>query len=162
MTRGIRGTYSVAEKHPPPWANPPKALKWTVFDQPRSPFDTGPKTPIQGFRKTPRAGGIRGPAGISHDGFPGFWDSWVLGLQGSPSRSQGNSARSSGQGVPAEAFLRAGFRCPPLGIPARLFRASPRVGRQAGKPAPGQSPPRLSPRTICGNMLHLFTLRNPA
>ena len=42
-----------------------------------------------------------------------------------------------------------------LGIPARLFHASLRVGHQAGKPAPGQSPPRFAPRTIYGNMLHL-------
>ena len=100
------------------------------------------------------------PAGISHNGFPGFWDCWVLGFLGSPSRSQGNSARGSGQGVPGKEFRRKHSSVPVfavptrLGIPARLFHASPRVGRQAGKPAPGQSPPRLAPRTIYGNILH--------
>ena len=120
---------------------------------PRPPFRAS------GRPQGPRLSGI--PAGISHDGFPGFWDYRVLRLQGSPRRSQGNSARSSGQGVPGKGFRRKHSSVPVsdvptrLGIPARLFRASLRVGRQAGKPAPGQSPPRLAPRTIYGNMLHL-------
>ena len=65
---------------------------------PRPPFRAS------GRPQGPRLSGI--PAGVSHDGFPGFWDSpdfgipRILGLLGSPSRSQGNSARSSGQGVP--------------------------------------------------------------
>ena len=153
-----------------------------------------PRFRASGRPQGPRLSAV--PAGISHDGFPGFWDYWVLGLLGSPSRSQGNSARgsgqgvpratgvpgkgfrargsgqgvpgkgfrarSSGQGVPGKEFRRKHSSVPvsdvptPLGIPARLFRARLRVGRQAGKPAPGQSPPRFAPRTICGNMLHLF------
>ena len=217
-----------------------------------------PRFRASGRPQGPRLSAV--PAGISHDGFPGFWDYWVLGFLGSPSRSQGNSARGSGQGVPGKGFrargsgqgvpgkgfrargsgqgvpgkgfrargsgqgvpgkgfrargsgqgvpgkgfrargsgqgvpgkgFRArgsgqgvpgkGFRArgsgqgvpgkefrrkhssvpvsdvpTPLGIPARLFRARLRVGRQAGKPAPGQSPPRFAPRTICDNMLHLF------
>ena len=62
------------------------------------------------------------PQGPGYQGFqqeyrttvsPDFGIPRILGFPlGSPSRSQGNSARSSGQGVPAEAFLPAGFRCP--------------------------------------------------
>ena len=74
-------------------------------------------------------------------GFPGFWDSWVLRA----------APRATVQGVPGKGFRRKHSSVPVsdvparLGIPAGLFRASPRVGRQAGKPAPGQSPPRLAP-----------------
>ena len=61
---------------------PPKCPELADFDQPRSPFDTGSKTPIQGFPKTPRGSVSRVPAGISHDGF-----------QDSPRGSQGNSSK---------------------------------------------------------------------
>ena len=124
-----------------------------------------PRFRASGRPQGPRLSGV--PAGISHNGFPefwdspdfgfpGFWDSWVL--RAAP---RATVQRSSLQGVPGKGFRRKHSSVPVsdvpsrLGIPARLFRASLRVGRQAGKPAPGQSPPRLSPKTICGNMLHL-------
>ena len=100
-----------------------------------------PRPPFRASGR-PQGPGVSGvPAGISHNGF-----------QGSPRGSQGNSSRGSGGSPSSVPVSDVPSR---LGIPARLFRASLRVGRQAGKPAPGQSPPRLSPRTIYGNMLHL-------
>ena len=118
-----------------------------------------PRPPFRASRKTSRRSVSKVPAGISHDGF-----------QGSPR----GLPRQQFKGFRRRQLLRAGFRCPhPVlesqrcssvqvpGLAARIAN-QPRVGRQAGKPAPGQSPPRLAPRTICGNMLHLFTLRNPA
>ena len=119
-----------------------------------------PRFRASGRPQGPRLSGV--PAGISHNGFPefwvspnfgipGFWDSWVLRA----------APRATVQGVPGKGFRRKHSSVPVsdvptrLGIPAGLFRASLRVGRQAGKPAPGQSPPRLAPRTIYGNMLHL-------
>ena len=74
------------------------------------------------------------------------------GFQGSPPGSQGNSSRGSGESNSSVPVSDVPAR---LGIPAMLFRARPRVGRQDSKPAPGQSPPRLAPKTNCGNMLHL-------
>ena len=91
------------------------------------------------------------PAGISHNGFPGFWDCWVLGFLGSPSRSQGNSARGSGGSIPPCRF--------PLSRPVlesqrgSSMRVPGLAARLANQP-PSQSPPRLAPRTIYGNMLH--------
>ena len=87
------------------------------------------------------------PAGVSHDDFP---------------RVLRRAPRATVQGVPAKATPPCRFpmsmpvpNVPArLGIPAMLFRGSPRVGRQDSKPALGQSPPRLAPRTNCGNMLH--------
>ena len=67
------------------------------------------------------------------------------------SRVLRRAPRATVQGVPGKRFPGVPTR---LGILARLFRASLRVGRQAGKPGPGQSPLRLSPKIICGNMLH--------
>ena len=59
-----------------------------------------PRFRASGRPQGPRLSGV--PAGISHDGFPGFWDYRVLRA----------APRTTVQGVPAEAILRAGFRCP--------------------------------------------------
>ena len=106
---------------------------------PRPPFRASRRPPVgrhQGFQQAYRTT-------VSPDfGILGFWDYRVLRA----------APRATVQGVPGKGFPGVPTR---LGIPARLFRASLRVGRQAGKPAPGQSPLRLSPKIICGNMLHL-------
>ena len=104
------------------------------FRPARRPFDTGPKTPHSGLPEDPKGPVIRGSSRNIARRFPR-----ILEFLGSPSRSQGNSARSSGQVVPAEAFLPCRFPMSPpvLESQPRLFHASLRVGRQAGKPAPG-------------------------
>ena len=133
-----------------------------------------PRFRASGRPQGPRLSGV--PAGISHNGFPEFWDSPNFGIPGfwefwdSPNFGIPGfwdswvlraAPRATVQGVPGKGFRRKHSSVPVsdvptrLGIPAGLFRASLRVGRQAGKPAPGQSPPRLAPRTIYGNMLHL-------
>ena len=73
------------------------------------------------------------------------------------SRVLRRAPRATVQGVPSKATPPCRFPMSPprLGIPVRLFRASLRVGRQDSKPAQGQSPPRLAPKTNCGNMLYL-------
>ena len=48
------------------------------------------------------------------------------------------------------------------GTLAFLSRFSEGIGLSPRGRGNRQSPPRLAPRTIYGNMLHLFTLRNPA
>ena len=74
-----------------------------------------PRFRASGRPQGPRLSGV--PAGISHNGFPEFWDSPDFGIPGFSEPLLGQQckefrARSSGQGVPAEALLRAGFRCP--------------------------------------------------
>ena len=77
------------------------------------------RPPFRASGRPPGPGVSGVPAGISHDHFPGFWDSWVLGFLGSPSRSQGNSARGSGQGVPGKEFRArsSGGSIPPCRFP---------------------------------------------
>ena len=87
-----------------------------------------PRFRASGRPQGPRLSAV--PAGISHDGFPGFWDYWVLGFLGSPSRSQGNSARGSGQGVPGKGFRARGSG---QGVPGKGFRA-----RGSGQGVPGK------------------------
>ena len=90
-----------------------------------------PRFRASGRPQGPRLSAV--PAGISHDGFPGFWDYWVLGFLGSPSRSQGNSARGSGQGVPGKGFRARGSG---QGVPGKGFRA-----RGSGQGVPGKGVP---------------------
>ena len=68
----------------------------------RNPINPGPECITHWGRMFPYTLLSGVPAGISHDGFPGFWDYRVLRA----------APRTTVQGVPAEAILRAGFRCP--------------------------------------------------
>ena len=85
-----------------------------------------PRPPFRASRRPPGGRLSRVPAGISHDDF-----------QGSPPGAQGNSSRGSDESNSSMPVPNVPAR---LGIPAGLFRASLRVGRQDSKPAPGWPP----------------------
>ena len=91
-----------------------------------------PRFRASGRPQGPRLSGI--PAGISHEGF-----------QGSPRGSQGNSSRGSGGSHSSVPVSNVPAR---LGIPAGLFRASLRVGQQAGKPAAEATQQRSIPGSL--------------
>ena len=113
---------------------------------PRPPFRASGRPPGPGIRGSSRNIAQRFPRIL---GFPGFWDCWVLRA----------APRATVQGVPGKEFRRKHSSVPVSGAPpwnpSEALPCESPGWPPGGQPAPGQSPPRLAPRTIYGNMLHL-------